>query len=128
MIINRFYNRKRFYNYYFHPEIKTMHEFMAFSKANPLIDCDNLDNADYAIKLQTHEEQDSFWINNIRNIMLNTRQILDNLDFYCEYQVRWNHYGKQFITGPTVGKPPIKTTEHCEKYYNHIESSKYLGF
>ena len=120
VIIKRVYNPKKYYPYYFHPEIGTWHEFEEFKHENPNVACEFIDNADYVMELQTHEEQNNYWTNCIRRIMLNTREVLDNLEYFSEFKVRWNHYGLRLVKGNTIGKPPIKITEQCDTLYNKI--------
>lgn len=113
MILKRLYLPTRSYGYYFHPEITTYHEFIDFANENPSIDCHGLDNASYVIDCLSHEEQDTYWYNCIRNIMTNTRDVLDNLEYYCEFKTRWNNYGKH---RRGAGCPPEGLTKDLNKY------------
>lgn len=99
--------RTRKYDYYFHPEIKTFHEFAKFAEDNPEIDCYGLDNADYVMAELSKEEQKSSWIQCINNIENNTRFILDRLESLPEFQVDWNSYNYRYKKGPTIGKPKV---------------------
>lgn len=115
MILKRLYLRGKAYDYYFHPEIKTYHEFMEFAMANPNIDCENLDNANYVISDLSHEEQNTYWKQSIGLIMRDTRWVLNNLEFTHEYKVRWNNYS---LARKGHGCPPKTVTEECDKLYN----------
>ena len=115
MILKRLYLKGKRYSYYFHPEIKTYHDFIAFSEINSETDCYNIDNADYVIDCLSHEEQKSYWMNSVKNIMFNTRYILDNLDSLNEFKVRWNNYGFRYDR-ITVGKPPEYLNKACNIY------------
>jgi len=117
MILKRLYIRGRKYPYYFHPEIQSFHELVEFAEDNPHIDTYQIDNATYFFTDLTHEEQHSYWSQGIKNIMRNTRWVLDNLDSVCEFKVRWNHYGKK---RNGVGCPPVKVTEQLDTLCNVV--------
>jgi len=123
MILKRIYFKKKKYPYYFHPEIGTFHEFIDFANKNPKIKCWDLDNAEYVISDLSHDEQEYYWSNSIKNIMFNTRWVLDNLEYLNEFKVRWNQYGN-LKSRRTVGKPPLKYNKLCEKLYNRSEELK----
>jgi len=114
MILNRVYIKRKKYGYYFHPEIRTYHEFVEFAEANTEIDCYDLDNAEYFLGDLSHEEQNSRWYDCISFIMSNTREVLDNLDNFSEFKTRWNHYGKKRKGG--CGCPPCELTNSLDKY------------
>jgi hypothetical protein len=118
MIVRRYYPRQLKFPYYFHPEITDYAQFLERSKEEPNVDWIGLDNAHYAFKLSP-EEQDSYWLNSIKMIMLHTRWVLDNLDELPEYTVRWNYYEyKNSKREETIGKPPEALTARCDQLYN----------
>jgi len=114
MILRRLYLKNKHYSHYFHPELDTYSSFIKYLGKYP--EDEKYDNAEYIIDKLTHTEQKSFWSNCIKNIMFNTRWLLDNLESFNEFKVRWNYYGSK---RKTVGKPPTNYTEECE-IYNHI--------
>lgn len=67
-----------------------------------------LDNAEYVIVLQNREEMSGWWRNCVFMVMNNTRWVLDHLEGLSEFQVNWNHYGRQRKSGKheTIGLPP----------------------
>ena len=104
MIIRRMYLKTKRYAWYFHPEITTLHDMMEFSKNNPSIEIEKLDNATYFMTKLTREEQKSYWKQSYNLVMNHTRWVLDNLDNMIEYKTGWNNYGSH--NGTTIGKPP----------------------
>lgn len=119
MIIHRIYLKSKRYGWYFHPEIKTLHEMMEFSKKHPDIDVEKLDNATYFMQYLTKEEQKSYWKQTYTLVMNHTRWVLDNLDNMIEYQTNWNNYGGKKRT--TIGKPPEIETYTNKKEYTGVE-------
>jgi hypothetical protein len=106
------------YPYYFHPEIKSYSELVEYDKIHPEANVFDYDNAEYELML-SHEEQDRMWIDNIALVMRNTRWVLDNLDNIWTFKVRWNDHAR-YNKHMTVGLPPPKITEYCDKVYNWI--------
>jgi hypothetical protein len=47
-----------------------------------------------AADLERMEEQQAIYLDNLQDIMDNTRWYLDNLDYLVEYKVYWNTYTK----------------------------------
>ena len=119
MILRRLYLRNCAYGYYFHPEIRTYHEFVEWAEDKEMNVWD-IDNATYVIDSLTHQEQDTMWLNSIKMIMSNTRWVLDNLNEISEYKTRWNNYGKARLG---QGKPPEKLTINCDKLYNYVSKT-----
>jgi len=102
MILRRYYDRRKKYDYYFHPEIKSYSELCEFAKSHPNVEVFKIDNAEYCIYDLSHEEQEIFWKQTTSLIYNHTRWVLDNLEKLPEFKVRWNYYGKN---RKTVGKP-----------------------
>ena len=119
MIIRRYYNRQRRYPYTFHPEVKTWHELIDMAGKNPDVDFEGLDNAEYEFILSS-DEQDAWWGETMQRVMLNTRYVLDNLDSFFVYNVRWNHNG-YCDRKISVGLHPKSVSVRCEKLYNQIK-------
>lgn len=118
MILRRYYRRGVKYGYYFHPEIKTYHELLEYADSHPDDKVLEYDNASYEMIL-SKEEQESYWKESIRKIMLNTRYVLDHLDDYFEFRVWWNADPYKNVKR-TIGKPPEHLTKECDRLYNHI--------
>jgi len=120
MILKRLYLPNAAYGYYFHPEIRTYHEFAEWADDNSDIDAWDIDNATYVISDLSNEEQDTMWLSSIKMIMDNTRWVLDNLGEISEYKTRWNNYGKARLGH---GCPPVNLTKHCDKTYNYVSKT-----
>jgi hypothetical protein len=119
MKLRRYYPKGIKFPYYFHPEIHDYAEFLEKAEQQPEVDWHGLDNASYAFKLSS-EEQDSYWLNTIKMIMQNTRWVLDNLDDLPEYTVRWNYYEyKNSPRDETIGEPPKHLVARCDQLYNN---------
>ena len=102
MIMRRYYNNKRKYPYYFHPECKTYASLIALQKDYPDKNVLHLDNAEYECVLNK-EEQENWYADSCNMIMSNTRYVLDNLDFLSTFRVGWNSYYASKKS--TFGKP-----------------------
>lgn len=118
MIVKRYYLKGKKYGWYFHPEIKTYHELIAFGEQHPDVDIDRYDNAEYEFVL-SHAEQETMWKQTISMVMRDTRGVLDNLDNFWTYKVRWNDH-ERYNRKMLVGIPPENVTAECDKLYNWI--------
>ena len=105
MILRRYYNSKRRYPYYFHPELKTYEDICKLAEETPEKNVFGLDNAEYEFVLEPCEQQ-GWWDNCCNMIRDNTRYVLDNLDYLPTFKVNWNSYYAD-TKRITIGNPKV---------------------